>query len=142
MSSLLKFDDGSTIPMIKQYLRNDTNQKNGLMVCIFNEDQDSAVIGWSRCSHNDTFNSYRAHEIAVDRALLGDSGRNVPYAILFDVFEFMSRCRRYFKDKDIYVAGVLPMTEEEFKRSDLYYRAVKKSRALYDKTHASVITKQ
>ena len=138
MSSLIEFEDGTSTQVIKQYLRDKNNQKIGLLVCLWNEDQDSAVIGWSRCGLRDTFNVQQAHDIAVGRALLGDSGRNVPYAILFDVFDFMGRCRRYFKGADVFVAGQLPLTEEEFKDSDMYLKGVKKSRKAFENKHRPI----
>lgn len=131
MSCVVEFEDGSCVPMIKQYLRDSKNQRNGLLVCFENDAQDSCVIGWSKCGPKDRFDIDRAHEIAIHRAFLGDSGKNVPFAILHEVFEFKARCHRYFKDKSIYVAGILPMTEDEYKKSDLYQRRVKKVNDAY-----------
>lgn len=64
---------------------------------------DLVHIGWSKVnsSAGDRFDKKRGVEIALSRSEKG-SVAPVPDSILNDYLYFVDRCRRYFKDKQIW----------------------------------------
>lgn len=86
--------------MLKQYVRGKNRKKLGLMVAY--PDGDGKVkIGFSKCHPRlDSFNKEMAHDLAIGRAERNqDILPNVPNSDLPELWYFVNRCRRYYKDK-------------------------------------------
>lgn len=122
MSSTLSFNDGTEVVVLKQYLRDRDNKKTGLMVCVNDPETNIATIGWSHCSPLEYlgYSASLAHEIAYNRAATGKNSHCVPFCILYDIFQFQNRCQRYYKESVVNITGILPMTEEEFRKTSRF----------------------
>ena len=86
--------------VIFQYVRNRRRQKVGVVAAVRRED-DTVGFGYSLCAKNkgDEFNSTKAIEIAVGRALNFPFFKGeVPHSVLEDWQIIYDRAVRYFKD--------------------------------------------
>lgn len=94
---------------IHTYIYNNKNQPIGVLAASPMEaNPDLVHIGWSKVNSaaGDKFDKHRGVEIAISRSQKG-SVAPVPDSILHDYLYFVDRCRRYFKDKQIYPIATL-----------------------------------
>lgn len=90
-----------------QYLRNKDNSKRGIMVAIVEPTTKYVVFGYSVCNKVDKFDLDKAFAISVGRAAkymdysVLDMDDMIPFSIRKDLFLFIARCKRYFKDKEL-----------------------------------------
>lgn len=86
--------------MIKQYVKK-RNQKVGILVALpINEKE--VGIGWSRAhSQLDEYNDEMGHEVAIGRSMKKTDFDKIPYSFKKDIDNFIKRCEKYFKDKEI-----------------------------------------
>lgn len=81
----------------------------GSMAAVLNED-GQAVVGWSLCHNLDKcsikgFNSIRAVEIALGRAVAERSKHALPRSIANKVKSFAERAKRYYKTENVKIVG-------------------------------------
>ena len=122
-------------PMIVQHLKNTHGNKIGTMVAIANE--NIVLIGFSKCKKDiDKFDNQIGTEIAITRAYkwkdrkyvaIGGEfdSRNeeatdwteivdVPYSMDYDLYKFIRRCERYFKNINIYSTWISQLIENDW----------------------------
>lgn len=87
--------------MIKEYVRNKNRQKIGTLIAKpFGDNYFS--IGWSKAhSQLDDFDTELGDKIAIGRAEIGRSLKDVPHSFKNKVNNFIDRSQRYFKDRNI-----------------------------------------
>jgi len=83
--------------IITQYVKKKNGERVGIMVGTLDED-GYVMLGWSRANINagDKFDPVKALNIATQR-LKAEEIVPIPHS-MSDMFNFQSRCQRYFKD--------------------------------------------
>jgi len=81
----------------------------GSMAAVFDETEKKVAVGWSLCHEldkcKDGFNSSRAVEIALGRAIAERSTKALPKSIAKKVKQFAERAKRYYKTENIVIIG-------------------------------------
>lgn len=80
--------DGTKVP-------NTTRKRIGY-ICAAKDDAGYINIGWSKCASYDTFDQYRAREIAYGRLMAG-TNKAMPSVFKSFMPEFEFRCKKYFQ---------------------------------------------
>lgn len=107
------YSDCVVNPMVK-YIKNDKNQKNGVLVSYFNIATNKVHIGYSVCCKKDKFNRETGIQIAFQRAVAyeeKDRNPNLPRIIKQALPYFIVRCSKYYKGKK-FSSWVLDKMEE------------------------------
>ena len=81
-----------------QYIRTKDRQKIGVLIAC--QIDGKIRFGWSLCCKKDKFDKYRGIEIAYGRASR-TCYLTIPPSIMYSFINFISRCKRYYKDKEI-----------------------------------------
>ncbi len=92
--------------MVRQYIRDKKNQKVGLLVGLPDDKNEKVLIGFSKCNtKHDKFDRELAIKIAEARAKKYSdqliNKYNIPFKVMENLPDFMERCGKYFKDKEM-----------------------------------------
>ena len=95
---------------IIQYVRDENNQRIGLLMSAIDRDTNQVRIGWSltRNGSDDVFSKDRAYTIAIGRIELAHIHKvTIPFALVeTQVLEnFVLRCMKYYKSNNVEVFG-------------------------------------
>lgn len=89
---------------IIQYIRRGNKLIGCLYAVKFNKDDALVSIGFSLCRKTDVFDKDLGLTIAHNRALYQRLS-DFPVSIKGDLLEFVNRCARYYKAKNVLICG-------------------------------------
>jgi hypothetical protein len=124
--------------LIIKYIRNNKNQKIGVLLARYDEEKEEVCLGWALCCKKDlnlnNYDRYFGLNLALDRTYLNDrytsytktydwlfNYKTIPSSIHKDLKQFIKRIKVYYKDKKF--SKFITEYEKYFDfKEKLYYR--------------------
>lgn len=112
-------------PNIVHHIKNNKGNKIATLIAVLEED-NTVLIGFSKCKlWADKFDKQIGTDIALTRAYkwkhryLGDADESedkgviVPYSLAYELYKFVMRCERYFKNATKYSTWIHNLLEDQ-----------------------------
>jgi hypothetical protein len=124
--------------MLIKYIRDNKNQKIGVLLSRYDEEKEEVCLGWALCCKLDlilnNYDRYFGLDLALDRTYLNDrytsytktcdwliNYKTIPPSIHKDLKQFIKRIKAYYKDKKF--SKFITEYEKYFDfKEKLYYR--------------------
>jgi hypothetical protein len=91
---------------IFEYIRDNKRNKIGVLLAMYNTNENQVCFGWSLCKKIDEFDKYSGIVMAIHRTYYNNNryhnniDRYIPKSILKYIPNFLNRVKKYYKDKE------------------------------------------